>query len=222
MSLAQLSKRILPDPQEFTRRIIEQDGCKTGLDIGCGKSSYLSRFRPKMRTVGLDAFDRSLAISREANVHDRYILANIITTPAEEILKSNDGEKFDVVTLFDVIEHLPKNLGWELLAKCEALSSRFVFLQTPYGFLEQGPEEGNPFQVHLSGWFPHDFEGLGYKVAGAAGTRFFHGYAGRFKYNFPGVKIADGLLGVLLRLEKNPHHALNMVAWKDLRAFSTA
>ena len=221
MSLARFSKRILPDPLEFTRRIIEQDTCRTGLDIGCGKSSYLSMFRPKLRTVGLDAFEGSLAVSRKANVHDDYILADIISTPAEQILRSNGGGKFDIVSLFDVIEHLPKHLGWDLLAKCEALASKFILVQTPYGFLEQGPEEGNPYQVHLSGWFPHDFEGIGYKVAGAAGTRFLHGCAGRFKYNFPGIAFADAILGVLLRLEKNPHHALNMVAWKNLRVFST-
>ncbi len=219
MSAPGLQTRLLPDAQEFTRRIVEGGGCRSGLDIGCGKSSYLSAFRPKLRTIGLDAFQRSLDISREANVHDEYILANIISTPAEEILKANRGEKFDIVTLFDVIEHLPKDLGWELLAKAEALAARFVLLQTPYGFLEQGPEDGNPFQRHLSGWFPHDFEGVGYKVAGSAGTRFFHGYAGQWKYNFPGVKYADAALGVLLRLERNPHRALNMVAWKDLSAF---
>src|SRR5262245_9236175 len=134
MNLARLSKQILPDPQEFTRRIIAQDTCRTGLDIGCGKSSYLSVFRPKLRTVGLDAFEGSLATSRKANVHDDYILADIISTPTDQILKSNGGAKFDIVTLFDVIEHLPKQPGWELLVKCEALASKFVLLQTPYGF----------------------------------------------------------------------------------------
>ncbi|MDX1950659.1 MAG: class I SAM-dependent methyltransferase [Verrucomicrobiota bacterium] len=207
---------LVPDTEVFVHRLLARNECQTALDIGCGKSSYLARFRPSIRTVGLDAFEGAIQTSRKLNLHDEYILANIIETPVSKILESREGKKFDLVAMFDLIEHLPKRMGWELLEKCEQLSDRYIVLQTPYGFLEQGPEDSNTYQRHLSGWFPHDFEGLGYTVAGTAGTKCFHGYAGKFKWNFPGVKLLDYALGFLLNLERNPRYAFNIVAWKDL------
>lgn len=217
MSSQAFKDRLQPGPGEFTRRLIAQGEIQTALDIGCGKSSYLSRFRPGLKTVGLDAFEGAINCSRERNLHDDYILANILECSPDEILAKAGGQKFDLVALFDVIEHLPKRLGWELLEKCEQLTSRYLLIQTPNGFVEQGPEDGNIYQRHLSGWFTWDFEGLGYRTAGCSGTRFFHGYAGQFKWNFPGVKVADFALGMVLNLEHNSKYAFNIMAWKDVR-----
>ncbi len=216
-SLLKFRTWLQPDFEVYISRLAADSGCKTALDIGCGDRSFISRFRPRIRTVGLDAFEGAIERSKRLNLHDDYILANIIETPAERLLEMNGGERFDIVVLSDIIEHLPKRMGWDLLEKCEALTSRYIILQTPNGFVEQGPEFGNIYQRHLSGWFPQDFAGLGYTVAGCYGTRFFHGYAGAFKWRFPGVMLADFLLGVLQRLEKNPHRAFNIAAWKDVR-----
>jgi len=217
MSLQALKERLQPSPGEFTRRLLADPEVKSVLDIGCGKHSYVSPFRPRIRTVGLDAFEGAIETSKKRGLHDDYIHANIIESSAETIIDKSGGKKFDLVALFDVIEHLPKKLGWELLEKCEQLTNRYIILQTPNGFLEQGPEDENIYQRHLSGWFAWEFESLGYKVAGSAGTRFFHGYAGEFKWKFPGVKMADFGLGLLLNLEQNPKHAFNLMAWKDVR-----
>lgn len=221
MALQEIKSRLQPDIGTFTARLLADPECKTALDIGCGKNSVLSRFRPRIRTVGLDAFQGAIETSRRLGLHDDYILANIIETPAEQLLEKNKGAKFDLIGLYDVIEHLPKRLGWDLLEKCETLTNRYLILQTPCGFVEQGPEDNNVYQRHLSGWLPHDFQGVGYRVAGCAGTKFFHGYAGEFKWNLPGVKLMDFALGCLLNLESNPRHAFNIAAWKDVRGAQT-
>ena len=83
--------------------------------------------------------------------------------------------------------------------------------------MEQGPEYGNEFQRHLSGWFTHDFEGLGYAVHGVLGTKVFRSYAGMLRYNFPGAASCDVLLAGLLRIERNPHRAFSLLALKDVR-----
>jgi hypothetical protein len=90
----------------------------------------------------------------------------------------------------------------------------------PHGFVEQGPEFGNEFQRHLSAWFIHDFEGLGYKVYGTTGTRYLRGYMAGPKYSFPGCIILDELLTLLLRINTHPRHAFNLVAIKDVRGVS--
>jgi SAM-dependent methyltransferase len=207
----------LPDAAAHTARLIHDGGCRTCLDIGCGTTSVLSRFRPAILSVGLDAFPGAVEAARAKSLHDRYIVADILQTTPESILRQSGMDRFDLVALYDVIEHLPKRRGYEVLEVCEALTRRFVLVQTPNGYQEQGPEFGNPYQRHLSGWFGHDFEGLGYQVFGVSGTRYFHGYAGEFKTRLPGRRLWDVLLARLLQTDRHYRHAFNLLAIRDVR-----
>lgn len=219
MNLGPLLQRLMgvPNALDYTREILSRAECRLTLDVGCGNYSRLSAFRPQITTVGIDAFPEAIEAAKAQGVHDHYILADILTENLNDLLADFGGRKFDLVTLYDVIEHLPKRLGYELLEKCEQLSSKYVLLQTPNGFLEQGPEFGNEHQRHLSGWFPHDFEGLGYKVYGTTGTNLLRGYAAGPKYNLPGIICADTILARLLRIDRHHRHAFNLVAIKDVR-----
>jgi len=206
-----------PGIEDHVAGLVRRGDCRSALDIGCGSSSVLTRFRPGLRTVGLDAFEGALAEARRRAQHDEYVLADVLSTSPETILERAGGQPFDLVTLFDVIEHFPKRQGYELLERCERLTSKYILVVTPSGFLEQGPEYGNPFQRHLSGWFAHDFEGLAYTVHGALGTKVFRGYAGMMRYTFPGAATCDVALAWLLRIERKPHQAFSLVAIKDVR-----
>jgi hypothetical protein len=198
-------------------QIVRRGDCHAALDIGCGPSSVLTPFRPGLRTVGLDAFEGAIAEARKRAQHDDYVLADVLNTSPETILERAGGRPFDLVTLFDVIEHFPKRQGLELLERCERLTSKYILVVTPNGFLEQGPEYGNEFQRHLSGWFTHDFEGLGYAVHGVIGAKVFRGYGSMLRYNFPGAASCDVLLAGLLRIERKPHRAFSLIAIKDVR-----
>jgi SAM-dependent methyltransferase len=203
---------------DYTRRLVESGECRLAIDIGCGSYSHLSAFRPKIQTVGIDAHSEAIEKARARNIHDHYFTANVLKEDPETILKQTAHlGSFDVVSLYGVIEHLPKRLGFELLDRCEKLTSKYLILETPNGFVEQGPEFGNEFQRHLSGWFIHDFEGLGYKVYGTTGTRYLREYMAGPKYTFPGCILLDEMLTLLLRINPNPRHAFNLVAIKDVR-----
>ena len=194
---------------DFTAQLVANGEIKTALDIGCGTSSHLSRFRPKVETTGLDAHHDAIDLAKERGVHNHYIEA--------DILQDNINAQFDLVTLYGLIEHLPKTDGFRLLDSIEKLSSKFILLETPNGFVPQGPEFGNEFQRHHSGWFIHEFEGRGYTVYGTTGTRHLRGYMAGPKHNFPGCLLCDELLTLLLRINRNPKHAFNLVAVKDVR-----
>jgi len=219
MNLNLLLHKVLgvPTAYSYIKTTLEKSDCSLTLDVGCGGYSHLSRFRPQITTVGLDVFPEAIEKSKTNGSHDRYIVGDILTESVERLLSNVGGQKFDLVLLYDVIEHLPKKQGYELLEKCEQLTSKYVLLQTPNGFLEQGPENGNEHQRHLSGWFPQEFEGLGYKVYGARGTKYLRGYAAGPKYDFPGWMMSDILLAGLLRIGSHPRHAFNLVAIKDVR-----
>jgi hypothetical protein len=203
---------------DYTKKLVETGDCHLALDIGCGNFSYLSAFRPSVITVGLDAFPEAIAQSKAKNVHDHYILADVLKDDLGSILKQvGDLGKFDLVSLYGVIEHFPKRQGYEMLERCEQLTSKYLILETPHGFVEQGPEFGNEFQRHLSGWFISDFEGLGYKVYGTTGTRYLRGYVAGPKYDFPGCILLDEFLTLMLQINRHPKHAFNLVAIKDVR-----
>jgi hypothetical protein len=204
---------------DFARDILNDPECKVAADIGCGSSSPLSEFRSTLTTIGIDADAHAIEQAKAGDVHSLYLQMDVLKEDLDKILSATggSGRKFDLVTLFGVIEHFPKRLGYELLEKCEQLTSKYILLETPNGFVEQGPEFGNELQRHLSGWFPHDFEGMGYKVFGATGTKYLRGYAAGPKYDFKGAGLCDLLLANLLRISKNPKHAFNLIAIKDVR-----
>jgi len=206
----------VPTAEDYTKQLIDTSECVLTLDVGCGGASPLSQFRPRIKTVGLDAFPQAIEQAKANGAHDRYVVADVLTEDLDELV-AEAGKEFDLVTLFDVIEHQPKSRGYELLERCEELTAKYILLQTPNGFQPQGPEFGNQYHRHLSGWFQEDFEGRGYSVYGTTGTKFLRGYAAQPKVDFPGWANADIVLARLLRIHRRPRRAYNLVAIKDVR-----
>jgi hypothetical protein len=72
----------------------------------------------------------------------------------------------------EVIEHLQREKGFELLCEAERVTSSDILLTTPNGFVPQHAQshselkDFNPLSVHLSGWVPQDFEKKKYHVMG--------------------------------------------------------
>ena len=85
---------------DFTAQLVATGEVKTALDIGCGTRSHLSQFRPSVQTTGLDAHADAIDLAKQRGIHDHYIQA--------DILSDNLDATFDLVTLFGLIEHLPK------------------------------------------------------------------------------------------------------------------
>ena len=77
------------------------------------------------------------------------------------------GGTFDLVTMFDVIEHLEQAAGLALLQQVLA-TARAVVVFTPRGFLRQDatthPEMTSPGARHRSGWEAEEFRALGLTV----------------------------------------------------------
>lgn len=81
------------------------------------------------------------------------------------------SKSFDVVLCCEVIEHLPKDKGPELLQVLEQVARKIVIVTTPRGFLDQDPSKhpeapwaDNPHQKHLCGYLQDEFMDLGYNV----------------------------------------------------------
>lgn len=70
---------------------------------------------------------------------------------------------YDAIYMLDVIEHLERPLGKELLGTVYSLHPKQIVVFTPHGFLPQTGDAwsmgGEQWQEHRSGWMPRDFPG---------------------------------------------------------------
>ena len=83
-----------------------------------------------------------------------------------------------MVVLSHVLAHFPRDDALKVLQRGEKIASRLIYIETPFGFLEQVAHDGNTLQRHLSGWYPHDFYARGYSIFGS-GHRLLRGPFGK-------------------------------------------
>ena len=145
---------------------------KTILDVGCGDGSFIALLNKdkKFEVIGIDAYKPYLAKAKKTGVYKKLILGDVRKLPFKE-------KSFDIVLCSQVIEHLKKEEGEELIRDLEKTAKRQVIVATTVGFFPYEPFEGkdeNPLQVHQSGWEPKEFEKRGYKVYGQ-GAGFVYG-----------------------------------------------
>lgn len=140
------------------------------VDVGCGRGiiGALCRiYREPSRIVGLDAFEDYLEFGKQFKFYDKYMHWDVKMLP----LPFEDKE-FEVVTCIEVIEHLPKESGEQLLAEMERIA-QYVVIATPNNFYEQDEYDHNPYQKHLSLWNAGDFKKRRYKVFGVGNMKVF-------------------------------------------------
>lgn len=142
------------------------NGYTSVLDVGCGSNSALQFVRLPMYKVGIDLYKKSVNVSKQKHIHDDYVIGDVRT-----LSKFFKRKSFDAVICIDVIEHLTTSEGLQLVKQMELIARRRVIFLTPNGFYHQHALEGNPHQVHKSGWRSALFRKMGYRVRGLRGLR---------------------------------------------------
>jgi 2-polyprenyl-3-methyl-5-hydroxy-6-metoxy-1,4-benzoquinol methylase len=166
------------------------------VDVGCGRGvigALVRIYRKPKRLVGIDAFRPYLDFCRHHYFYDELYQYDLRQIPLPFSYK-----EFDVATCIEVIEHLPKNNGVNLLNELERIAKK-VILTTPNVSFKQEALDNNPFQKHLSRWFVKDFIERGYTVKGV-GDFMFSGrkikylsfFLSKFSYVMP--KFSEALL----------------------------
>ena len=138
--------------------------CESVLDLGCGRHSMVPIIPTWIHTVGVEVFESYYRDAVASRRHKLYIRENILTVDFP-------AKSFDSVVLLDVLEHLPKEKGNELLLKAEKWARKKVVIFTPNGYLPQDDFDENPYMDHCSGWEVKDFSDRGYKVFGVRGFK---------------------------------------------------
>ena len=151
-------------------------GCDRVLDIGCGPSSALQHFGFK-HLAGIDGYEPAYRAALTAKTHQELFLGDV--RQMDQIFRP---DQFDACVALDLIEHLPKQDGLELMRSLERIAKKRVVFLTPKGFLPQRHADNDDLQVHLSGWLPAEMEARGYRVTGILGPKFIRGEWHRIKY----------------------------------------
>jgi SAM-dependent methyltransferase len=139
--------------------------CKSVLDLGCGPTSPIQYIPWLTKTLGVEAYEPYITAAKKNGTHDEYLKEDIMSLDIAE-------NSFDAVILIGVLEHIERDDGIKLLELCEKWASKKVILTTPNGFIPQKSLDGNPLQVHLSGWLVDEFRELGFFVRGMCGVKF--------------------------------------------------
>jgi len=147
--------------------------CESVLDLGCGPNSRIQKSKVQY-SVGVELFEPYIQKSKEKNIHDKYINS--------DIRKINfEPNSFDAVICIDVIEHLTKKEGKDLMENMEIWAKKKIIIFTPNGYISQEEYDNNSLQLHVSGWDSQDLEQLGFKLYGF-GWKILRGSKGEFKY----------------------------------------
>lgn len=224
MYFSRFVQRLLKTDRANIRKVVN-DGWAV-LDIGCGPNPPLLEYVKPASYVGVDAYqgsiDKLLTNKNFTALRESKALCTTIETLQFE------PKEFDAVLLVDLIEHLPKHLGVEVLKNSKHWASKVVYVSTPNGFLEQRPYDSNSFQEHLSGWTKEDFEDLGFQwVRGGGGPKFLrlsemspeqwnHADAGSIRFRPKKVwSIVANLLQCVFFWLPSSSYQLYAVYWKD-------
>jgi len=151
--------------------------CNSVLDVGCGSWSPLAKIKKHFYAEGIDVHKPSLERIKRSKIHDKYRLGDV-----RDINKFYQPKSFEAVIALDLIEHLSKKDGLQLIKKMEKIAKKKVILFTPNGFTKQDALENNPYQIHQSGWFVEEFKKMGYRVYGMRGLKFIRGECATIRF----------------------------------------
>lgn len=142
------------------------------LDVGCGKGDVMRALALSSKqivfSVGVDIYLSYIEECKKHRSHTQLVLADAQKLPFRD-------KSFETVLCVEVIEHLEKEAGKELIRSLEQIAQKQVIITTPVGFVETKgeclcPFDGTyspiPYQFHKSGWQPWEFKELGYQVRG--------------------------------------------------------
>lgn len=132
------------------------------MDIGCGIVP-MNYFRPKLHLL-VEPWKEYSDILAYRYAGDKSVV--ILRTGALEALQLLGDNSVDSIFLLDVIEHMEKEVGRQVLREAERVAREQIVVFTPLGFMPQHMEGaaadgwglgGTTVQEHLSGWEPSDF-----------------------------------------------------------------
>lgn len=145
---------VAPAVLNYLWQIRPQDRPLKVLDVGPGRGKYGLLIReyvdPEATVIALEAWEPYVADFGLEHLYAEVIVGDVRDQPAEFF------DPFDAVLMVDIIEHVPKEDGLEVIDKIPG----WIIVSTPRHFFDNPPDLPEP-ERHLSHWTPSDFAGTG-------------------------------------------------------------
>ena len=183
-------------------------GCESLLDVGCGTSTLARQIGIKY-TVGIEGHRPTFEKAVQLKTHDKLVLGDV-----RNLLDYFRPGEFDACMALDVIEHLSKPDGIQLLEAMDQIARRTVIVFTPNGFLPQTHFAPDDLEEHLSGWEVWEMRHQGYKVIGMLGPKGLRTERHRLKYKPRFFWALVGLVCDLLWFRSHPENATAILCVK--------
>jgi len=130
---------------------------KTFLDIGPGAGKYGEMVKQAAKSNNFECF--ATAVEYDDVYIEKFGLDNIydrvLNLDARHLLSLEDPIAADICIIGDVLEHLPKSDGIDLLDYL-AYKVKIILLVIPLN-INQESWQGHSQEAHISNWYPHDF-----------------------------------------------------------------
>ena len=185
-------------------------GCHSVLDIGCGAAPTMRQLGVP-RPCGLEGYRPSYEEAKRRGTQDEITFGDV-----RDVSRLFNRAQYDGCTALDLIEHLSKDDGMNLISDLERIATKRVVFFTPNGFLPQKHAKSDDLEEHLSGWEPDEMRKLGYEVIGLLGPKSmrgeYHGLKGRPKAFWA----VASLLGHLIWTRSHPEKAAAILCVKSL------
>jgi SAM-dependent methyltransferase len=143
-------------------------GSQSILDVGCSKggAARVIRLRSKKQKflVGVDLFLPYVMYCKREGLYDDLVFCDARFLPFS-------SKAFDAVLAIDVVEHLMRSEGFNLLLDLERVARKQVVISAPLSRVEQFPSAyaESITQKHKSLWSLEDFSLIGFKGRGMIG-----------------------------------------------------
>jgi 2-polyprenyl-3-methyl-5-hydroxy-6-metoxy-1,4-benzoquinol methylase len=122
---------------KLTLADIPVDSVRSVADIGCGvgnKTAMMARHFKKSKVTGYDFSEEGIAAAK------KFHKVKNVDFATADITESAHNEKFDLITAFDVMEHIE---DWEgLTKKLIKANTRYMLISSPVGRMR-------PYEVHI-------------------------------------------------------------------------
>lgn len=127
------------------------------LDIGAGAGKYGETIKRISEGINTTALEIEKEYIKKFKLKEKY--SRVLNISADELIHPEYyNDNFDLVIMGDVIEHMKKSVGVDLI-NFLVYRSKWIILKFPLKYI-QNSVDGYESEAHISAWSSEDFRGF--------------------------------------------------------------
>jgi len=132
------------------RQWVLDNDIETVLDVGAGSGTYARILRDMVVIDAVEIWPKYVREFKLSSLYRNVVVGDIrdLAWGDSQYTSINPEQEYDLVIFGDVLEHMTKDEALEVWGWASQVA-RFGLISVPIIHYPQGPEHGNPFEVHV-------------------------------------------------------------------------